>query len=397
MKRFLPLAILFICISCLTEEGADPGKSKTFFRYYNGGYNDLAQAFEETSDGGFIILATTEVSGTNTKIKLIKTDRYGTIAWKTLFPDFSSTDPAHYKGRGILLEKDSDENVTGYILVGDSITADNVSYLYVQRVDEKGENQFGKAISSIPNVQGISITNDNDGYLVLGTKTNDPQYDMVLARLNNDLTLDWYREYGAGKTTGITSLYNDPANEEIFWGGTVTNDDQEPTDMRFIKTKPKNESTVFSPNFGDPSFNEIIGGICYSEFGTSFNIVGTTDAGGSRDILYKRVSREGGQDNSVVIGDDETDEMGNAIWTTNDQGSIVIATAGTDELSDYYLIKLNYFGETVWSTKFRSDKDDLGVSVRQTRDGSYVVLGTTLLGGRSTIMLSKRNSTGNIE
>jgi hypothetical protein len=397
MKRFLPLAILFLCISCLTEEGADPGKSKTFFRYYNGGYDDEAKAFEETSkDGGFIILATTQVTGTSSKIKLLKTDRYGNRVWQTLFPSFSSTDPASYTGRGILIEKNTDDEVTGYVIVGDSIIA-NVPYLYVQRVNGNGEDPVGRAISSLSNVEGISIAKDNDGFLVLGTKRNDPQYDMVLARLKNDLSLDWYREYGAGKTTDITSLYNDPVNQEIFWGGTVTLNNDQPTDIRFIKTKPMNESTVFSPNFGEPSFNEVTGGICYSEFGSSFNLVGTTDVSGSLDIIYKRVNRSGTQENSVLIGDEDNDEAGNAIWTTNDNGSILIATAGTGELSDYYLIKLNYFGDVMWSTKFGSNKNDVGVSVRQTTDGSYVVLGTTLLGGRKTIMLSKRNSTGNIE
>jgi hypothetical protein len=121
MKRLLPLAILFTCLSCLTEEGADSGKSKTFVRYFNGGYDDSAQAFEETSDGGFIILATTNVTPLVQKIKLIKTDRYGTRTWQTLYPSFDSNDPGSYIGRGILLEKDNDEAVTGFLIIGDSI------------------------------------------------------------------------------------------------------------------------------------------------------------------------------------------------------------------------------------------------------------------------------------
>jgi hypothetical protein len=402
MRRLLTFALVFTCISCLTEEGADPGKSKTFFRYFNGGYDDQAQAFDETPDGGFIILATTQLtdenaSVQNSKIKIIKTDRYGNKTWQTLFPSFTSVDPSYYKGRGIIVEKDGLDMVEGYTIVGDSIDAiENISYLYVQKINSDGASPVGRALKSIPNVQGVSIVRDGDGYLVLGTKSGDPTNDMVLARLFNDLTVDWVREYGSGKTTHITGLFNDSQAEEIFWGGTVTLDNQT-TDIRFVKTKPDQEGVIFAPNIGEPTFNEETGSICYSSFGPNFHIVGTTDVLGSRDIIYKRLSTDGFSFNTVIIGDDLLSEEGNAICTTKDEGTIIIASAGLNDESDYYLIKLNYFGETMWSRKFGSEKADRGVSVKQISDGSYVVLGSTTLGGRNTIMLTKRNSIGNIE
>ena len=44
---FFCLALLFA--ACLSEKSASPGNASTFVRYYSGGYNDEAVAFEETS------------------------------------------------------------------------------------------------------------------------------------------------------------------------------------------------------------------------------------------------------------------------------------------------------------------------------------------------------------
>ncbi|HEU5289113.1 MAG TPA: hypothetical protein VFU05_00635, partial [Cyclobacteriaceae bacterium] len=113
MKKAFPIALLFVTlVSCLTEESADPGKATTFLRYYNGGFDDQAQAFEETPDNGFIILASTQITNNNvviqrSKIKLIKTDQYGNTLSQVLYPAFGdATNTSFYKGRGILVEKD---------------------------------------------------------------------------------------------------------------------------------------------------------------------------------------------------------------------------------------------------------------------------------------------------
>ena len=416
MKIILPIAVLLIAFSCLTEDSADPGKASTFIRYFNGGFDDQAQAFDETPDKGFIILATTQITDNNvtvqrSKIKLIKTDRYGNIEWQTLYPAFGSLpfDPSYYKGRGILVEKDIERIVTGYTIVGDSINQNTgVSYLYILQTDANGSHDpaINKSKSlvldlngiSLANIEGQSITKASNGnYLVLGSRKNSSE-DMILAEINkDDLSLEWLQDYGAGGATNVTGLITH--SNTIYWGGTVNRGTN--TDIRFVLTT-SNSATAIDP-LNVPDFNEEIGGIYFSAFGPRFHIVGTTDENGSKDILYRQVSIEGGelqfQDGTKrkIIGNDATPEEGNAICTTSDGGLLIIGTTGLDDDKDYYLIKLNFLGEVVWSRIFGSDKADKGVSIMQSSDGSYVILGATNLGGLGSIMLMKTDSKGNIE
>jgi hypothetical protein len=400
MKRILPIALLLVCFSCLTEESADLGKASTFIRYYNGGFDDQAQAFEET-DEGFVILATTQITNNNvtiqrSKIKLIKTDQYGNNVMQALYPAFSEvTNSAYYKGRGILVEKDG-ETVTGFTIVGDSIDSETgVSYLYILQTDADLNITRERSLS-IPDVQGQAIVKDGNGdYLVLASHNNAAN-DMMLAKFTeSNLTLEWSREYGGGESLHLTSLITDGVDPEnkIYWGGTV--DRGNGTDIRFITTI-ENSETAFDPPIGLPEFNEEIGSVSFSPVASLFNLVGTTDENGNKDILFKQISTSGNQSSSTIIGDDDPQE-GNAICQTDDGGVLIIGTTGLDDAKDYYLIKLDLLGAVTWSKVFGSEKADRGVSIKQISDGSYVILGATTLGGLGSIMLRKTNSRGSIE
>jgi hypothetical protein len=404
MKRILPVAILStILFACLTEDGAERGKGSTFLRYYNGGFDDQAEAFEETPDNGFIILASTQITNSNvevqrSKIKLIKVDQYGNTEWQTLYPAFTDVaNTTYYKAKGILLEKDGAGAVIGYTIVGESIVRNTdgtsaVSYLYIMQTDANGNFTRGNSLP-LQNVQGQSIVKDNGGYLVLGARSNSTE-DMVVARFNeSDLSVDWFREYGEGGSENITGLIKD-ADDNIFWGGTVRINNQ--TDMRLVKTKPMELGTEFGREYGQPESNEETAGICYSGFGPYFAFVGTTDELDSKDILYKKISITGNTQFSKVIGSADIPEEGNAICTTSDGGLLIIGTSGLDEARDYYLIKLDHLGEIVWSRIFGSKNADKGVSVKQVSDGSYIILGSTTLGGLNTIMLLRADPQGKI-
>lgn len=407
MKRILPVGILsLILFACLTEDSADPGKGSTFLRYYNGGFDDQAEAFEETPDNGFIILASTQITNSNvtvqrSKIKLIKVDQYGNTVWQTLYPTFTDVaNTTYYKAKGILVEKDGFGAVTGYTIVGESLVRSTdpndvvsySSYLYVMQTDANGNFTRGNSLP-LPNVQGQSIVKDNGGYLVLGARSNTTE-DMIVARFNeSDLSVDWFREYGEGGSENITGLIKD-ADDNIFWGGTVRINNQ--TDMRLVKTKPMELGTTFGREYGQPESNEETAAMCYSGFGPYFAFVGTTDELDSKDILYKKISVTGNTQLTKIVGSTDIPEEGNAICTTSDGGLLIIGTSGLDEARDYYLIKLNHLGDIEWSRIFGSKNADKGVSVKQVSDGSYVILGSTTLGGLNTIMLLRADLQGEI-
>ena len=413
MKRILPVILLLACLSCLKEETADPGKASTFVRYFNGGFDDQAHAFEQLPDGGFLILATTQVTDNlihkKTKIKLIRTDRYGNTVKQTLYPAFGDPldNTLFLKGRGMIVEKGTDGEVTGYTIVGDEINITNgESHIYIMKTDADGNFLQSKKLledsnnDPLTNVQGQSIAKDANGdYLVLGFRTDGVLEDMVLIKLDKT-TLNplWSRLYGEGGSLSVTGLLTNNDNNSIYWTGTVAR--ATGTDMRLITTVP-DSPTAFNPLIGRPEFNEETGGMCYSPINSRINIVGTTDEKGNRDIIFKQLTADGSGTvvtSKIIDDENEIPEEGNAICTTKDGGVLIIGNSGIDEESkNYYLIKLNFAGEVKWSKIFGSKKADKGVGVMQASDGSYVILGSTILGGLNSIMLMKTDSKGNIE
>jgi predicted secreted protein len=72
-------------------------------------------------------------------------------------------------------------------------------------------------------------------------------------------------------------------------------------------------------------------------------------------------------------------EVGNAIQQTSDDGFII--AGGTFSfgagLSDVYLIKTDSLGNTEWTRTYGGPGDDLANSVKQTRNGGYILAGHT--------------------
>ncbi len=409
MKKILYLAFFALLSSCLTEKNADPGKPLTFVRYFNGGNNDFAQVAEETSDKGIIILGTTEIFDdakglTSYKIKLIKTDEYGNLQWQKVYPDFSNN-TQNLRARSLL-----QLTTGGFIVIGESVLTNGKSEMYILVLKPDGTQDpaipsktidFSTIVSSTLSIQGQAIQLNSDGnYLVLGA-IQDETDNMLLAELDKtSLSVNWVKKYGAGTSALSNKLFLDASNN-VFWSGTVT---RSSADVRLVKTAQNSLNTVFDLPIGAPNFQEEGNDIC--RYGFGFAVVGTTNEidGVNQDILFKVLAEDG----SVLFNKPFTigaTDIGNSI-TTARGGLIILGSSdavpeesGGRGEEDYYLIKVDAFGNEVWPAPrvFGSKNRDTGASVRQMSDGSLLVLGTTVFGGVRTIMLMKADSEGNIE
>ena len=72
-------------------------------------------------------------------------------------------------------------------------------------------------------------------------------------------------------------------------------------------------------------------------------------------------------------------EVGNAIQQTSDDGFIIAGATFSfgAGLSDIYLIKTDSLGNTLWTRTYGGPGEDYAKSVKQTRDGGYIVAGHT--------------------
>jgi hypothetical protein len=90
-------------------------------------------------------------------------------------------------------------------------------------------------------------------------------------------------------------------------------------------------------------------------------------------------------------------DIGQFVRQTTDEGYIFTGWSGSySSSSDVYLIKTNSNGDALWTKTFGGTDSDVGYSVQQTIDGGYIVTGKTESygSGNSDVYLIKTNSTG---
>ena len=108
----------------------------------------------------------------------------------------------------------------------------------------------------------------------------------------------------------------------------------------------------------------------------------------------------------------KTDSLGNILWGKNyngsqadevcntiDGGYIVVGMSITLDKYSLYLLKTDSLGNMDWEKTFSSEKDERGISVKQTNDGGYILTGyTSSLGaGDNDLYLVKTDNLGNQE
>jgi len=93
------------------------------------------------------------------------------------------------------------------------------------------------------------------------------------------------------------------------------------------------------------------------------------------------------------------EDYGVGVEQTRDGGYILVGATNSQGAGDYdiYLIKFNAQGNKEWQKTFGVKEADLGVLVRQTSDGGYLVAGQTFsyASGGSDIYLTKTDPAGN--
>lgn len=407
------LAVSLLLFSCLSENGVKSGDANTFVRFYNGGNNDQAVQVEELPDKGFIILGTTKVQKAeadipNFKIKLTRTDQYGNPLWTKLFPDITEKQ-INYTASSLQLIPTG-----GYVVIGDDIQSDGTSKVLLMTVDDTGNaTKSGSFQVTDANNAPISAAaravaiNGTGNYILLSTSGSDLMNLAEVAKDDFTKTL-WATQYQAGETNLAPRLFVD-VNGKIVWSGMATKNGL--TGIRLVKTSPNSKFTEFDLLISLPTFNEEGTDICpygfgYAVTGSTNKKSGSNTPGTDTDILFKRLSQDGTVLQTNSFSFDNQNDTGNSISATNDGGLIVLGSVGSDGLkaagldnrgdTDFYLIKIDAFGLKQWESSFGSKYKDDGITVRQTSDGGYVVLGTSTQGGLKIVTLTKTNSVGKI-
>jgi hypothetical protein len=314
MKSLLQTLLFFLLIMQISfAQSPDTVWTKIF----STSGNDYGEYVEQTNDGGFIIVGTTDSSG-GQDVWLIKTNSSGDTLWTKTYGTY------HYDYASCV-HQTSDG---GYIIFGETDSYDpNFWEGLLIKTDSNGDTLWTKHLGNYAYYffqSGVDL--NGSGYVAVGfTKIGaaDPE-DIWLVKtdLNGDIV--WEKTFGDVERDAPSSIYRT-------------------TDGGFI-------------------------------------ISGSTElpSAGDFDALLIKTDSDGNLSWSKTYGGTERD-IASDVKQTDDGGYIIAGHTESfghvNNYTDSWLIKTDNDGDTLWTKTWGSDEHDGAMSVVQTTDGGFVWTG----------------------
>jgi len=313
-KIILIILIVILSLSTLFAQAPDTMWTRT----YGGDFHDRGVYIQQTLDNGFIITGNTESFGAGSSdLYLIKVDEFGDSVW-------TRTYGGEGWETGTWVEQTYDG---GYIVVGQTTSFGSVEGdVYLIKTDTNGDTLWTKTYGGEELEGGVSAQQTDDGGLII---------------------IGFTASYGAGSF-----------------------------DIYLIKTDIVG-NTIWTKTYGGPSY----------DLGSSVAI--TADGG---YILSGYSHSEDPPHNFCFLV--RTDEEGDTLWTKSYEGFVGLMSTeiihtiddcymilgaaepvNEEDDIDYYLIKTDLMGDTIWTKKSGYQGDDFGFSLQQTSDNGFIICG----------------------
>lgn len=328
-----------------------------FVKTLGGSKNDTAKSVTKTSDGGYIILGSTQ-----------------------------SMD-------------------------GDILNKPNDSYNYwILKFDENNNLQWQKNYGGTNDDQGSKIIETTDGgYAVLGysqstdgdVTQNSGAQDFWVAKLNNTGSIEWQKSFGfAGADSGISLIQTKDmgfllvgvldvtASGEL---GNSKNLSQKHAGGSYWAIKINAFGTKEWSHFYGGSFTDTPYDVVQTE-DNGFIIVGSSDSNdvditsnkGSYDFWVLKISEIGELIWEKSFGGSEIDEA-RAITKSGDGNYIIIGDTRSNNFdvsknrgaADLWVIKLSPTGNLIWEKTFGGTGFDVGRSIAITQENSFIISGSS--------------------
>ncbi|HDY86932.1 MAG TPA: T9SS type A sorting domain-containing protein [bacterium] len=277
----------------------------------------------------------------------------------------------------------------GYIIAGRTSSFDIANGdVYLIKIDSIGDTIWTKTYGWIAADYGYSVQQTIDGGYIVAGETGADFYLIKTNAIGDTL---WTKAYG-----GLSGEYGYSVQQTTDSGYIIAGFSNVAfnNDVYLIKTT----------SLGDTVWTKLYGGN-FSDQGNS--VKQTTDGG---YIIVGNTSSFGAGNADVYLI--KTNSVGDTIWTktyggifsdvgmsvqqTTDGGYIIVGytlSFGAGN-ADVYLIKTNLVGDTLWTKTYGGIWDEWGYSVRQTTDSGYIIVGYTDIFGDDDVYLIKTNSVG---
>lgn len=286
----------------------------TFERFYGGISYEEGNSLVQTDDGGFILAGYTQSFGAgNRDLYIIRINSDGDTLWTRTFGGIN------YDEAYDITRADGSNYLIGGYTVNYGMGEGDI---YLIKIDENGDTLWTKTIGTVDNdhIKKLRKTSDG-GFIICGDIEDMGSYKYFIVKTNSSGDTLWTKSYNYGTAYSIDQT-NDGGYilvvlpfEVPYWK----------YDYLLVKTD-ENGVILWTKSFGGPDVE-----VCY------------------------------------------------AVEQTNDGGYILAGR--TDSYgaggSDFYLLKTNSSGDSLWSKTFGGGLDERAFAAMETSDGGYLIAGYT--------------------
>ena len=372
-RALYPIIIFCILFSAFIFSTTTPSfaGSSGWAATYGGVEYDRPFSIQQTDDGGYIVAGWTDSFGNERDFWVLKLKSDGTVEWQKTYGG-----EGWEEARSIQQTSDG-----GYIVTGSTNTFETDALL-VLKLSPNGTIDWQKTYGGDDLERGNCIRQTPDGgYIVAGTTRTFSVGidDLWVLKLRPDGTVEWERTYGGNDWEVMNSIQQTGDGGYIVAGDTSSfvPRGQEAPDVWILKLN--SDGTVeWEKIYGGDDSDEVDSIQQTSDGG--YIVAGTTRSFGAgskniMDIWVLKLRPDGTVEWQKTYGGVHWD-VGSSIQQTSDGGYIV---AGEIEFSspgsDAWILKLKADGSIEWQKRYGGGGQDRAVSIQQTSDRGYIMLG----------------------
>lgn len=377
------LLILFIAISCETNESGNTADKDSFMRLYGGSYLDEGQKVLQTLDGGYLLIGSMADENELSNMYVLKTNSTGDITWHVTLGDSLNDYASSFS-----MSEDQSILVAGTT----TLVANNNTNAFAAKISSNGnilwENNYGS--SNNEQIEDVIETNDG-GYMLAGYTNAAGQHDIFLLKISAAGDSLWSKTYGGSELDEAYSICYSHNGGYILFGTSESfiEPGQAAANMLALEVN-ENGVPIDRSTFGG-ELDDLGQAACKTTNGYIFT--GTTNSfgAGESDIFVVKTSTNIHDiEWSKAFGGTET-ENGNAVVQQTD-GNFTVA-GKTDSYgngsNDVYLILISDQGHLIMEKTYGSTASEWANFLTQTTDEGFVFTGATSHTENSMIMLIK--------
>jgi len=360
-------------------------------KIFGGTDDDRAYSVQQTSDGGYVLAGPTKSYGAGSSdFWLVKTDSNGNKEWDKTFGGIG---------------QDSAESVQqttdgGYILVGWTYSYGAGSYdFWLVKADSNGNKEWDKTFGGTRCDMAYSVQQTTDGGYILAGWTESygtGDRDFWLVKTDSNGNKEWDKTFG-GTDEDLAYSVQQTTDGGYILAGYTRSYGAGGYDFYLVKTDPN----------GNEKWNKTFGGTCTDY---AYSVQQTTDGGyilagwtesygtGDRDFWLVKTDSNGNKEWDKTFGGTDED-LAYSVQQTTDGGYILAGytrsygaghsasahSTFVHSTSDFWLVKTDPNGNKEWDKTFGGTFGDFAHSVQQTTDGGYIIAGSTVPYGASSI------------